>query len=92
MFPELAVDVKNVLRRIWSDRMDAQQLENVINEIQSLHKAMKNMIEIVFSSSPIIVLSTHGWESKSYNSFYLLRVGVFLLNYFLAFTNGSISI
>lgn len=59
--------------------MDSKQFEEIANEIQSLHKAMKNVIEIVFATSPLLALSTHGWDSKSYNSVYLIRVGGFSL-------------
>jgi hypothetical protein len=54
--------------------MDPQLLDEVTNEIQSLHKAMKNLFEIAFAASPILALSTHGWDSKSYNSIFLFRV------------------
>lgn len=56
--------------------MDPQQLEDISNDIQNLHKPLKNMIEIVFAASPILALSTHGWN-LGYNSVYLLKVGVF---------------
>jgi len=55
--------------------MDPQQLEDVSNEIQALHRSIKNVIEIVFAISPLLALSTQGWASKSLNSVYLLRVG-----------------
>jgi hypothetical protein len=54
--------------------MDEQQLEDVSNEIQVLHRSIKNAIEIVFAISPLLALSTHGWASKSFNSVYLVRV------------------
>jgi len=54
--------------------MDPQQLEDVSNEIQALHRSIKNVIEIVFAISPLLALSTQGWGSKSVNSVYLLRV------------------
>jgi hypothetical protein len=56
------------------DRMDLQQFEDIANEMQMLHKAMKNVMEVVFATSPLLALSTHGWASKSYHSTYLLRV------------------
>ena len=59
------------------DKMDTQQLEDISNEIQSLHKPMKNIIEIVFAASPLLALSTHGWASQTLHSTYLLRVMLF---------------
>jgi hypothetical protein len=53
--------------------MDTQQLEQISNEIESLHKPMKNVIEIVFAVSPILALSTHGW-GINYNSINLFKV------------------
>jgi hypothetical protein len=61
--------------------MDPDQFEEISNEIQLLHKSMKNVIEIVFATSPLLALSTHGWASKSCNSVYLLRVSGVLLFY-----------
>jgi hypothetical protein len=63
-----------MLLRIWSDRMDSEQLEDIADEMQMLHKSMKNMMEIVFATSPLLALSTSGWGSKSVHSTYLLRV------------------
>lgn len=51
-----------------------QQFEEISNEMKMLHKPMKNVMEVVFATSPLLALSTHGWASKSYNSTYLLRV------------------
>jgi hypothetical protein len=56
------------------DRMDSQQFEDISNELQFFQKSMKNIIEIVFATSPLLALSTHGWDSKSIHSTYLLRV------------------
>jgi hypothetical protein len=63
--------------------MDPQQFEDICNEMQTLHKSMKNAMEIVFATSPLLALSTHGWASKSYHSTYLLRVNVIFLVLFL---------
>ena len=68
----LFISLLNIIR-IWSDRMDVEQLEDITNEIASLHKSMKNLMEIVFTFSPLLALSTHGW-SRAYNSIYLIRV------------------
>jgi hypothetical protein len=57
--------------------MEPQQLEEIADEIQNLHKPMKNVIEVVFATSPLLALSTHGWRQKSYHSTYLLRVSCF---------------
>jgi hypothetical protein len=54
--------------------MEPQQLEEICNEIQLLHKPMKNAIEIVFATTPLLALSTHSWSPHSFNSIYLLRV------------------
>lgn len=61
--------------RIWSGRMEPHQLEEISNEIQFLHKSMKNLMEVAFATSPLLALSTHGWRQKSFNGTYLLRVG-----------------
>ena len=65
--------------RIWSDHMEKEQFEDVSKEIQILHKSMKNIIEMVSATSPLLVLSTHGWASTACNSNFLLRVRGFLL-------------
>ena len=54
--------------------MDPVQFEELTVEIQALHKAMKNVMDIVFATSPLLALSTHGWALKSCHSTYLLRV------------------
>ena len=54
--------------------MDPVQFEELTVEIQALHKAMKNVMDIVFAMSPLLALSTHGWVSKSCHSTYFLRV------------------
>jgi hypothetical protein len=61
--------------------MDSTQLEQISNEIQALHKSMKNIIEIVFATSPLLALSTHGWAWSSVNSTYLLRVSFILVGF-----------
>jgi hypothetical protein len=65
--------------RIWSDRMGKAQFEDLSKEIQILHKSMKNIIEMVSATSPLLALSTHGWTSTSCNSNFLLRVSEFIL-------------
>ena len=59
--------------------MDPQQFEEISNDVQVLHKSMKNVIEMVFATSPILALSTHGWAGKSFHSTYLLRVIVLFI-------------
>jgi hypothetical protein len=54
--------------------MDSQVLVELAGEIKDLHKSMKNLIEIVFAVSPLMILSTYGWAWRSTNSSYLLRV------------------
>jgi len=54
--------------------MDAQQFDDISAELQILHRAMKNIMEMVFAVSPLFVLSTRGWDSRSIHSTFLLRV------------------
>lgn len=56
-------------------------MDEISNEIEGLHKAMKNIIQIVFAISPLLALSTHGWTWRATNATYLLRVSniLFLL-------------
>ena len=54
--------------------MELKQLEDLTNEVEGLHRSMKNMMEIVFEASPLLVLSTSSRETKFINSRYLLRV------------------
>jgi hypothetical protein len=54
--------------------MDSQVLVDLAEEMKDLHKSMKNLIEIVFAVSPLMILSTYGWGWRSTNSSYLLRV------------------
>ena len=64
--------------------MDSQQFEDIYDKLQFLHKSMKNIMEIVFATSPLLALSTQGWDSRSFHSTYLLRVSnslVFLLSF-----------
>jgi len=63
-----------MLFRIWLDRMGQQQFEEISNEMQNLHKSMKNLMEIVFATSPLLALSTHGWSGRFIKSTFLLRV------------------
>jgi hypothetical protein len=54
--------------------MDSAQLEEIANEIEALHKSIKNVIEISFAISPLLVLSTQGWTWRNIHRVYLLRV------------------
>ena len=58
--------------------MDLSQLEEICHEIQALHKAMKNITQIVFATSPLLALSTYGWANKAIHRTYLLRVSYVL--------------
>jgi len=61
--------------RIWFKKVELPELEDLCNEIEILHKSMKNAIEIVFATSPLLALSTRGWATKKhFHSTYLLRV------------------
>jgi len=59
--------------------MEQQQFEEISSEVQALHKSMKNIMEIVFATSPLLALSTHGWAWKSHST-YLLRIYLSLGN------------
>ena len=61
--------------------MNSEQLEQISDEIQALHKPMKNLIEVVFAISPLLALSTHGWTWNSINGIYLLRVSFVLIGF-----------
>lgn len=54
--------------------MDSNQLGEISFEIETLHKSMKNMIEIMFAISPLLALSSRSWATRSVHSSYLLRV------------------
>lgn len=58
--------------------MDPKQLDEISNEIESLHRPMKNIIQTVFAISPLLALCTHGWTWKTTNATYLLRVSSIL--------------
>jgi hypothetical protein len=53
--------------------VDPEQFEEIVLEMQMLHRSMKNMMEFVFACSPLLALSTTGW-AKSISGAYLLRV------------------
>ena len=57
--------------------MDPEQLEDISNEIEALHRSIKNLMEIVFAISPLLALSTRDWSITSINSVYLIRVSCF---------------
>jgi hypothetical protein len=65
--------------------MDPQQFEYVSNKIQAMHRSIKNVMEITFSVSPLLALSTRGWAWRSLNSLYLLRVGLIQLGSIVMF-------
>jgi len=64
----------DTLLSFWVDRLDVQQFEDISQELQTLHKSIKNIMEIVFAVSPLLALSTSGWDWKSIHRTYLLRV------------------
>lgn len=68
--------------------MDSQQFEDICDELQILHKSMKNIMAIVFATSPLLALSTRGWDSRSFHSTYLLRVSDILV-FYLSFINNQ---
>jgi hypothetical protein len=61
--------------------MDPQQFDDISDELQLLQRSMKNMLDIVFATSPLLALSTHGWNSRTttVHSTYFLRVSDSLL-------------
>jgi hypothetical protein len=59
---------------MWSDQMEPQQLEGIINALLPLHKSIQNIINIVFATSPLLALATHGWAAHNYHCTYLYRV------------------
>ena len=52
--------------------MDPEQFTDVSEAIQTLHRAMKNVM--VFTASPLLALLTHSWALRAYNSTYIFRV------------------
>jgi hypothetical protein len=76
---------------IWVDLLDSQEFEAICDEAQALHKSMKNVMEIAFAISPLLALLTHGWESKSINSTYLLKVSNILV-FLLFFINALLDL
>jgi hypothetical protein len=68
--------------RIWSNEMESAQFEEIFIEIQMLHRAMKNAIEMVFATSPLLALSTNSWAGRACNSTFLLRVSDFYVLHF----------
>ena len=69
--------------------MDPEQFQDIANTIHSLHKSMKNVMEIVFAISPLLALSTYGWGRNYYvHSTYLLRVSS-VLDFFMAIINDQ---
>jgi hypothetical protein len=68
--------------------MDPEQFEDVSNIIQSLHKLIKILIEIIFAISPLLALSTHEWANHySFHSTYLLRVNGVFANFMAIFND-----
>jgi hypothetical protein len=68
--------------RIWSNRLDEDQLRQISWEMQRLHKVMKNIIEFVFATSPLLALSGGGW-TRSIQGASLLRVSDIFNVFFL---------
>jgi hypothetical protein len=68
-----------MLLRIWSDRMTSQEFQDISDEMEVTHKAMKNAMEITFAASPLLALHTGGLGSRSQHSTNLLRVSDGLL-------------
>ena len=80
----LFISLLNIIR-IWSDRIDVEQLEDITNEIASLHKSMKNLMEIVFTFSPLLALSTvmyHPCHTLPVHSRAFLCIPVHSLSFF----------
>ena len=62
-----------MLLRICVDRM-TQELEDLFNDLETMHKSIKNAMEMIFATSPLLALQTRGWAWRSHHSTYLLRV------------------
>jgi len=62
-----------MLLRIWSDQMTSQEFEDISNEMEITHKSMKNAMEIIFATTPLLALNTGGWGSRRHHSTHLLR-------------------
>jgi hypothetical protein len=71
---------------MWTNQLDEDQFADLLLDIPpTLHKLMKNMLEFVFATSPILILSTSGWL-KSIQGSYLLRVSIVSRKFVLSLT------
>jgi hypothetical protein len=59
--------------------MTSQEFEDISNEMEITYKSMKNAMEIIFATTPLLALHTGGWGSRSHHSTHLLRVSDGLL-------------
>ena len=76
----------NSFSRLWSNRLDEDQFADLLLEIPlTMHKLMKNMLEFVFATSPLLILSTSGWL-RGIQGTYLLRVSIVLTTFVLSLT------
>jgi hypothetical protein len=50
--------------RIWSNRLEDEQLQEISQQMQLLHSSIKNIMEYVFATSPLLALSTNGWKRR----------------------------
>ena len=63
--------------------METQQLDELLSDIASFHKQIKNLVEIAFAISPLLIIATHGWGTNwSIHSSFLLRVSNALSDFF----------
>lgn len=65
--------IVNYYLRIWLNRLDEQQFEEISIEMLMLHKSIKYIMESIFAISPLLALATSGW-SRGIQGSYLLGV------------------
>jgi hypothetical protein len=54
--------------------MSPEEFEDISKEMEQMHKSMKNAMEMVFATSPLLALQTGGWSRRSHHGTTLLRV------------------
>jgi hypothetical protein len=59
--------------------MAVEEFDDICHEMVSMHKAMKNAMEMIFATSPLLALQTGGWHRRTHHGTHLLRVSDLLL-------------
>jgi hypothetical protein len=67
--------IDSICFRLWRNRLDESEFEEILSEMDTLHKSIKNIMEFVFATSPLLALSTSGW-TRAIQGTYLLRVSL----------------